>query len=189
MDSKEMLYLTLFIEVCRKITESLELNEILRLVTENTTKMLDAKGCIIYLLDKLDSQLKVGAHYGLSEEYVHKGPVDADKSIIASLKGETVYLLNAVQDHRIQYPDEARKEGITSILSIPLSVRKNVIGVLRIYPAEPRSIKGVEKEFATGLADISAIAIENARMYSHLESDYQKLINDVHSWFDYGTRG
>ncbi len=188
MDRTEMLYLKLFVDVCRKITESHELNEILRLVTENTTKMLDAKGCIIYLLDKLDSQLKVGAYYGLSEAYVHKGPLDADKSIIASLKGETVFLLNAVQDHRIQYPDEARKEGIASILSIPLSVRKNVIGVLRVYTAEPRPIEGIEMEFAAGLADISAIAIENARMYSHLESDYKKLINDVHSWFDYGAR-
>ncbi|MGD8833631.1 MAG: GAF domain-containing protein [Desulfobacteraceae bacterium] len=186
MEGKEMLYLKLFVEVCRKINESLELNKILTLVTENTTTMLGAKGCIIYLLDKLDSKLKVGSHHGLSEAYIRKGPVDADKSIIASLKGETVFLPDAINDHRVQYPDEARKEGIVSILSIPLMVRGNVIGVLRIYTAEPRSFEDIEMTFASGLADITAIAIENASMYSHLEADYQKLINDVHSWFDYG---
>lgn len=188
MEGKEMLYFKLFREVCSKINESLELNKILMLIAENAAKMLNAKGCIIYLLDRLDKTLKVGSSFGMSDAYINKGPVDAEKSIIASLKGETVFVRNATDDPGVQYPDEARKEGIASILSIPLSVKQNVIGVLRLYTAEQRTFEEIEMEFASGLADISAIAIENARMYSHLASDYQNLINDVHLWFDYGTK-
>lgn len=188
MESKEMLYFKLFRKVCSKINESLELNKILTLIADNAATMLNTKGCIIYLLDRLDKTLKVGSSYGLSDAYINKGPLDADKSIMASLKGETVVVSNATDNPLIQYPEQARKEGIVTILSIPLSVKQNVIGVLRLYAAEQRTFEDIEMEFASGLADISAIAIENARMYSHLESDYQNLINDVHLWFDYGTK-
>lgn len=186
MESSEMLYLKLFREVCSKINQSLELNKILTLVTENATKMLSAKGCAIYLVDKAENRLKVSSYYGLSDAYINKGPVEADKSIIACMNGEAVFV--PVDDARVQYPDAARKEGIASILSIPLMVKSNIIGVLRLYTEESWILEEIEMEFASGLADISAIAIENARMFSHLESDYQNLINDVHMWFDYGTR-
>lgn len=188
MESKEMLYFKLFREVCSKINESLELNKILTLIAENAVTMLNAKGCTIYLLDRLDKTLKVGSSFGLSDAYINKGPVDADKSIMASLKGETVVVPNATDSPLIQYPEEAQKEGIATILSIPLSVKQNVIGVLRLYTADRRTFEEIEMEFASGLADISAIAIENARMYSHLESDYHNLIRDVHLWFDFGTK-
>jgi len=188
MESKEMLYFKLFREVCRKINESSDLSKILILITENATQMLNLKGCTLYLLDRHDKTLKVGFSYGMSKAYINKGPVDADTSIMAALGGETIFIPNAPDSPLIQYPDEARKEGIESILSIPLLVKKNVIGVLRLYRADQRTFEDIEMEFASGLADMSAIAIENARMGSHLESNYQKLISDVHMWFDYGTQ-
>lgn len=186
MESKELTYLKLFRQVCSKINESLELNQILKLVTENATKILNARGCTIYLLDNIEKRFKIGSYFGLSESYIHKGPVDADKSLIASLNGETVFV--PIDDPRIQYPKEAYKEGIASILSIPMMVKNITIGVLRLYLDDKRAFEDIEMELASGLADISAIAIENSRMYSHLESDYQNLINDVHIWFDYGAR-
>lgn len=188
METKEMLYFRLFREACGKINESSDLSKILTLIAENATQMLKIKGCTIYLLNRHDNTLKVGSSYGLSKAYINKGPVDADKSIMASLDGRTIFVSNAADSPLIQYPDEARKEGVVSILSIPLLVKKNVIGVLRLYTADQRNFEEIEMEFASGLADVSAIAIENARMFSHLESDYQKLINDVHMWFDYGTQ-
>ena len=187
MESKEMMYFRLFREVCRQISSTLELSKILTLITENATKALVAKGCIIYLLDRRDKKLKISAHYGLSDAYIEKGPVDADKSIMASLQGEMVFICDAAKDERLQYPEMARKEGIGTILSIPMSVRGHIIGVLRIYTAGPRNYEEIEAEFAAGLADISSIAIENARMYSHLEMNHQKLINDISMWFDYGA--
>ncbi len=188
MESKEMMYFRLFRDVCRQINSSLELSEILTLITENATKALNAKGCVIYLLDRRDNKLKISAHFGLSEAYIDKGPMDADKSIMASLQGETVFIDDTANDPRLQYPEKAVQEGIGTILSIPMSVRGHIIGVLRLYTAGPRAYAEIEEEFAAGLADMSSIAIENARMYSHLEMSHQKLINDVSMWFDYGAR-
>lgn len=180
-------YFLLFREVCSKINSSLELSRVLRLITENTTVILSAKGCAIYLLDKRENRLKVGASHGLSDTYINKGTVDAEKSMIECLSGKTVHVLDATRDPRIQYPQAAREEGIRSILSEPVTAREVIIGVVRIYTADFREFSEIERAFISGLADIGGIAIENARLYSHLDADYQNLINDVYQWFEYGN--
>lgn len=186
MESKEMIYFKLFRGVCSKINESLELKKILTLITESAPAVLNAKGCAIYLLDKKKEELKVSSSHGLSEAYINKGPLAADKSLIASLQGETLFV--PIEDLRVQYPQAAFEEGIASILSIPLSVKGNVIGVIRLYFAKMREFEEAEMEFSKGLADISALAIENSRMFSHLEAEHLNLINDVHSWYEFGAR-
>ena len=118
--------------------------------------------------------------------YLNKGPVDAEKSIITSLEGKPVTIFDATNDSRVQFPEEAKKEGIASILSVPIPVKGNVIGVLRIYTSQPLEFTGEEIELVCSLAEMGGIAIENARMYNHLKMDYEGLFNDVHRWFDFG---
>ncbi len=187
MKDDTMRYFKLFREVCSKINSSHELSEVLRLITENTAAILGTKGCAIYLLDKKENRLKVSASHGLSNTYMQKGTVDAEKSMVGCLRGETVHVQDISTDARIQYPEAARAEGIRSILSEPMTARGQIIGVIRIYAHNFHEFSTIEREFISGLADIGGIAIENARMYSHLSADYQNLINDVHQWFDYGS--
>ncbi len=186
MQNKEIYYFKLFRDVCRTINSTLNLKEVLNLIAENIVKVLDIKACAIFLLDKPQKRLDVGASYGLSETYLNKGPVDAEKSIVESLQGNFVLVHDATKDPRTQYPKENEKEGIASILSVPISVKGNVIGVLRIYTSQPRNFSEEENEFIAALAEMGGIAIENARMFHHLKSNHEKLINEVHEWFDFG---
>jgi signal transduction protein with GAF and PtsI domain len=149
-------------------------------------KTLNVKGCSIFLLDQLEKKLKVSSSDGLSETYLNKGPVDSEKSIVETLSGKWVMIPDATNDHRIQYPTAAKKEGIITILSVPMSLKEKIIGVLRIYTSEPREFSDAEEEFISGLAEIGSIGIENASMYTILKTDHDKLIRDVHKWFDYG---
>ena len=103
------------------------------------------------------------------------------------MQGKWVLISDAQTDQNIQYRDEAKKEGILSILSGPMIVKGIVIGVIRIYASKPLDLSDVEKEFITGLAKIGSIGIENARLYRHIKADHEKLINDVHQWFDFGA--
>ena len=187
MSVQEIKYLSSFKDVCKAINSSLDIGQVLKAVTENTVNILNIKGCTIFLLDKTKKQLLVSSSYGLSKEYVNKGPVDSEKSIESTLKGEWVLVSDAKNDRRIQYQEEAKKEGIASILSVPMSVRGKIIGVLRLYTAEPIAFSDVENEFISGLAEIGSIGIENARMYSHVKADHEKLIFDIHQWFDFGA--
>lgn len=186
MPVQEIVFLKLFINLCKAINSSLNLKEVLNSITENTVKTLNVKGCTIFLLDQVDKKLKTGSSSGLSEAYLNKGSVDSEKSIVETLRGKWVMVPDAANDDRIQYPKEAKKEGIVSILSVPMSVKKKIIGVLRIYTSESRIFTEVEKEFVSGLAEIGSIGIENARMYTVLKADHEKLIYDVNQWFDYG---
>ena len=187
MSTQATLYLKLFKDVCKKINSSLDIREVLESVSRNAVKMLDIKGCTIYLLDEVNKTLKISSSAGLSETYLNKGPIDSEKSIVETLSGKWVLVPDATNDHRVQYPENAKKEGIASILSVPMSVKDKIIGVLRIYTSEKREFNDVETEFISGLAEIGSIGIENARMYSMLKSDHDKLMGDVHQWFDYGA--
>jgi len=70
--------------------------------------------------------------YGLSDEYIKKGPVSALRSIAQSLEEGPVAIYDVMDDPRIQYPNEAKKEGIASLLSVPIVVGGNVIGAMRV---------------------------------------------------------
>ena len=187
MDAKEINYFRLFRDICTVINSSLNLAEVLKLITENVVSALNVKACAVFLWDREKNTLEISATHGLSEPYLKKGPLIADKSIAETQQGKSVFIYDIGNDPRIQYPHEAKKEGIASILSIPISVKTQVIGVLRIYTAEQRNFSENENEFIEALTDISGIAIDNARMYDHLKADHERLIVDVHQWFEFGA--
>jgi len=187
MPVREIEYLKTFKDVCKKINSSLDINVVLKAITESAANILNVKGCTIFLLDNERKKLLVSSSFGLSEEYIKKGPVDSEKSIVDTLSGKWVQISDVKNDPRIQYRDESIKEGIASILSVPMYVKDTIIGVLRIYAAEHRDFSETEKEFISGLAEIGSLGIENARIYDHVKTDHEKLISDVHQWFDFGA--
>ncbi len=187
MQTTEISYFKLFRDVCKVINSSLDLREVLKLIAENIVDALDVKACTVFLWDRKRNTLEVSAAHGLSKTYLQKGPLDADKSIAESLRGQTVIISDAVTDPRVQYPDAAKSEGIVSLLSVPIAVKNQVIGVLRIYCAEKRDFSDAECEFICGLSDMGGIAIDNARMYDHLKVDHEKLIAETHRWFELGS--
>jgi GAF domain-containing protein len=82
-------------------------------------------------------------------------------------------------DPRIEYPDDARKEGIASILSVPISVRDQIIGVLRIYTSERRNFSIAPYELVTRSAEIIGAAIDNSKVYDHIITNNDHLANEA----------
>ncbi|MBM4333179.1 MAG: GAF domain-containing protein [Deltaproteobacteria bacterium] len=158
-------------DIAKAATSTLNFTEALNTIAQQATKAMKAKACSIRLLDEERRQLWVGAAYGLSEEYLSKGPVDLDKSLVdrGALRGKAVAVLDVTKDPGFQYPEEARKEGIRSVLCVPLSVREQTIGVLRLYTGEIHRFTEEEIDFLSTLASQGAVAIENARTYQRLE--------------------
>jgi GAF domain-containing protein len=182
---KVQYYNTLY-QITRTITSTLDLDEVLRLITENTTKTMGVKACSIRLINEDKKTLRIASAYGLSEDYLKKGAVEIDKSLIDAevLKGNVVKIKDATADPRFQYPEEAKKEGIKSVLCVPLQLKDRIIGVMRVYTDKPHTFTKSEVEFLTALASSAAIAIENARLYDLLRREYSKLYNDFMQWYD-----
>ena len=131
--------------------------------------LMGVKGVAIRLLDERTNQLQLVSSCGLSDTYMKKGPVEADKSLTYALRGEPHVVLDITSDPSIQYPEEAKKEGIVSMLSFPLQGREKVIGTLRLFTGEKREFTHEEMDFIAALASQSSISIENARFYDVLK--------------------
>ena len=123
----------------------------------------------------------------MSEAFLKKGPLSADKSLAESLKGVPVQIRDVATDPRVQYPKELQAEEIASILSVPMVLKESVIGVLRLYSEISRDFREEEIGFATALAELGAIALENARLYSQLKDEHDTLKTDFSTWFEAGA--
>jgi GAF domain-containing protein len=176
MKESEYTYLSAFMQITKAISSSLDLNEVLHLIVKSTCEMTGSKGCTLMLLDEKGQSLEVRASFGLSDQYVEKGPLSADKSISDTLRGEPVIIEYAASDPRVQYPQEAKKEGIASIVSIPIVLRGRIIGVFRLYTLVPCKFTEDDIQFLTAVAEQSGIAIENAKMYDHIKTNYEKVM-------------
>ena len=174
------------IKITRSLSRSKDPDKIIQMTVKSIQSTLGLKGCALFLVNQKTNELDVAASVGLSEEYLNKGTVSALQSIADSLKDGPVAVYDVSDDPRIQYPEEAKREGIASVLSVPMTVKGRILGVLRIYTSEQRYFSDDEHKLICGLADIAGLAIDNARMYDHLKNDHKKLIHDVHQWFEFG---
>ncbi|MDI6763100.1 MAG: GAF domain-containing protein [Thermodesulfobacteriota bacterium] len=179
--NKENYYSSLY-ELAATLNSSRAPDSILQSVVEGVAKAMGAKGCSLMLLSPDMKVLLHTAAYGLSDWYVRKGPVSADKSISEALEGKPVAILDATEDHRIQYREQAKKEGIASILSVPMMLREDIIGVIRVYTAERHQFTMDDMYFAGGVANLGAIALENARLYEAVQRDYETFRQDMLEW-------
>jgi signal transduction protein with GAF and PtsI domain len=174
----------------RSISSTLSLDEVLQMIAENAASALGVKAASIRLLNEDRTKLQVKAASGLSAAYLDKGPVEIDKSPIdrECLAGKCISIPDITRDTRLQYPGEIMKEGIQGMLSVPLKVKGRAIGVLRIYTSAPYEFNAPEIEFVTALASYGAVAIENARLFEHVKTEYEELTKDVWKWYDWGSR-
>jgi len=177
MDSKERSYFESFRRVSKAVTSTLSLEDVLDMLVRNVTEVLNLKACAIRLFYPEKGTLELVASHGLSEQYIRKGPVNADASIAESMKGKTVTVLNVAEDPRAQYPIAAIEEGIASLGSIPLSIKGRIIGVMRIYTGASHNFSEDEINFAEALAEMGAIAIVNARLHEGLQKDFERVVD------------
>jgi len=185
---KELEFLKALQQVSKAINSTLDLQKVLDLLVKTATTTLGIKAAAVRLLDEKRQKMVLVASYGLSEKYLGKGPVEADKSIAETLMGTPVCIYDACTDPRAQYPEAAREEDIASILSVPITLKDKIIGTLRLYTGIPREFTEDEISFASTLAEQAALAMENARMFQKLKGEYEAVTSDLYRFIGY-TRG
>lgn len=172
-------YYTALYQAALTISSSLELSEVLQSVVTSITEAMQVKACVLRLLDSRTGQLQLSAVHGLSSGYLAKGPVDVEHSPIDSeaLSGKAVIIPDVSADTRFQYVEAAKREGIVSVLCVPLEVHGEAIGVLRVYTGEPCTFHEDDIQFLSVLASLAALAIENANLYQSLKSSYDGVMD------------
>ena len=172
-------YFRLFFETAQEILSARNLQETLDSLVQRTVAALEIKAGGLRLIDEQTNCLEQVAAFGLSEIYLNKGALNADQSIPEVLVGKPVCIKDAFLDSRIQYPEAMRAEGINTVLSVPVVAGEKVIGVLRLYSAEPRDYKEDDIEFISALAEIGGLAIANARLYQAEGDKLASLFEEI----------
>ena len=127
--------LTALYEMVKEMGVCSGLQELLDSATRNAARIMGVKGCSIKLLDDQRKVLKFVSAYGLSEDYVARGSIDIEKSPINReiIQGSFYSIGKIEEKDHFQYPEDIRKEGIASMVCLPLRVRKVVLGVFCVY--------------------------------------------------------
>lgn len=175
MEKPSINYQTL-VRITKAISTIQDPEEIVLITVEGVTHALNVKGCALFLFTEKSAELRLAGYYGLSDEYVDKGPVSALKSIASSLQdGQPVAIYDVTDDPRIQYPEAAIKEGIASILSSPIIIGDHLVGCLRVYTAEPWEVTLNDVNFVQAVAQVVGMALEMCRVNEGLRQSIDLL--------------
>jgi hypoxanthine phosphoribosyltransferase len=173
MGSASRSYYLALKQIGKVANSALGLRRICNTIAKSAAVAVQANGCRILSINPQKEYLITVGAYGLSDLYLKKGPLDVHKSLPDILDGKVVFIADATKDERVQYPQIALAQGISSILGIPVLKKGEAIGEIRIYTREPRQFSEADKSFLLGVADICAVIFERAELHQLLEQDYQ----------------
>jgi bifunctional protein TilS/HprT len=170
MDATENRYSLAFKQISKLTNSSLPLRRLVNSIAGSTAKALQASGCAVFLLNPQKEYLDVAGAYGLSDIYLRKGPINAHQSYPEILDGKIIAVEDIYTDKRTQYPEQAAKESLKSLLGAPIIQNGEVIGEIRIYTHTKRHFKPHEKDFISTVANLVAVTLENIELKQYLQT-------------------
>jgi signal transduction protein with GAF and PtsI domain len=172
------------IEVFKAVTRAIAQSDNLEIMTSHLTQLLvsslENKGCSIFALNPESGELELLASFGLSIGYLNKGPLFSSKSIGAIKKGQPVIIPDVSNTDRLQYPQEAKEEGIGAIVSVPIKFYDKNIGELRLYHHEQWNISEPDIDSLLVLAENIGLAMMYTRLLNAVK-EVKDTVNEVHS--------
>ena len=163
--------------VSRTINSTLNLDEALRAITRQACELMRARMCSLMLLDDSGEWLDLRASYGAGDAYIKKPRLAVAESLLGVVvrRKKPLQVANVQADTRYQNVDLARRESLVSLLGVPLIFSAQAIGTLSVYTARPYHFSNEEVKILGALAELSAIAIEKARLYERVVDVEEQL--------------
>ncbi|MDP2942286.1 MAG: GAF and ANTAR domain-containing protein, partial [Candidatus Omnitrophota bacterium] len=153
-------------KISQTITSNLYLEDILRLIVMVTAEVMNSKICSLMLIDEKGKELVIRATQSISEAYNKKPNIKIGEGIagIVAKENSPIAVFDVRKDPQYINRDIAKKENLCSLLSLPMSVKGRVIGVLNSYTSTPHKFTKNEINILTTVANQAAVAIENAQL-------------------------
>lgn len=152
--------------VSKAIASDLFLEDVLKVIVNITAEVLNSKICSLMLLDTDKKELVIRATQSVSEAYNKKPNLKLGQGIAGKVasEGKPIIVRDVRKDPQYINRDIAKKEKLCSLCSMPLMVREKVIGVLNVYTSRVHKFTEGEIKILTAVANLAAIAIENAEL-------------------------
>jgi signal transduction protein with GAF and PtsI domain len=153
-------------KISKAIASDIYLEDILRLIVTVTAEMMGSNICSLMLIDEQKKELVVKATQSVSEEYNKKPPLKLGEGIAGKVAKENkpIAIKDVTKEKEYKHKDIAKKEGLCSLLCVPLAAKGKVIGVINCYTSTPHDFTETEINILTSVANQAAVAIENAEL-------------------------
>ncbi len=156
--------------VSRTINSTLNLGDALRVITREASELMHAKMASIQMLDDTREWLVLRASHGAGTAYLNKPPLLAAESLLGTVvrRRKPLQVENVQESGLYQQATLAREERLVSLLAVPLIFNDRATGTLSVYTGQQHIFSNEEVAILTSLAELSAIAIEKARLYERI---------------------
>lgn len=176
-------------EIDRIATLSLNPSEIM---TSALNKLLEVTGVDsgdIYLLDETSGELILKGQKGIFAEVV---PLIERLKIGegvagASVQQGTIIIMNNIELSPAYMTVYARKMGAKSLVSIPIRVRKRMLGVLDLVSFTLKTFSREEVALLESIADQIGVAVENASLYENLKQanlELERKLKELEEFYE-----
>jgi two-component sensor histidine kinase len=175
--------LTALYDLVKQMALCTEYQALMDSATRNTVRIMGVKACSIKLLDDLGKTLRFASTFGLSQNYLSRGSVDIARSPINQkiIEG-AVYSIGKIEEKDyFQYPENISREGISSMLCLPLKVEKRVLGVLCVYSDASFDFSDRDVNFFTLVTELTALAMQNLKSELNKSWFLQKAAHQLRS--------
>ena len=179
MVAEDRINIDIYKVVNRAIAASDNLEDMAAQLTHLLVGALGIKGSTIFVHNPDTEELEALASFGLSISYMNKGPVLIKKSLDHQLRGEPVVIRDVTTSDRLQYPEDAQKEGIRAIISLPVKLHGKLIGVLRLYHYEKWDVTERDLDSLTVFAENIGLALTYIRILQALKS-VKETVGEIH---------
>ncbi len=156
----------------------LDPDNLLNQIVTEAARAFHADATSLMLWDEAGKFLVIRASYGLSEEYTSRQRIPRERAYAAVLSGQGPVPVYVAELADSPFGDRAliQREGIRSLLSLPLTRQLPLIGVLNIYSkTNPRAFSPEEIDLAELFATQAAVALKNARLFADFREYLARL--------------
>ena len=159
-------YIDTLNKISKAITSDLYLGDVLKLIVTLTANVMKAKICSLWLLDENNKELKIRATQAMSEEYLKERSLKVGEGVVGLVAKERKPLIieDVLKDPKYKEKKLAKKEGFVSMLSVPMIVKKRVIGVINCYTTSKYKFAKSDITLLSAVANQAAVAIENTEL-------------------------
>ena len=155
------------VSVGQTINSTLHLDDMLEVITREAAGLGRARMCSLLLLDAAGEWLELRAQHGAGPDYQQGPALSVAESLMGSVirRQKPAQVANVQTSAQYQHTEIARREGLVSMVSAPLVFNGQSLGTLNVYTDAPHVFSNEEVSTLNALAELSAVAIEKARLY------------------------
>jgi len=160
---------TLF-TVGRTLIQPGPLEDLLNRIAEESLRAIGGKVCVVMRVTEAEELVNV-AVAGASEQWRGTTGVRIDNSLMGTVvrKCQPLRVPDVQKNGKFQHPDLAEREGVRSLLAVPVIFQEEVLAVLAVYTEDQRKFRESEVRLLQLIANQGAMAIENARRMERLQ--------------------